>query len=241
MAKQKMKVLVVDDDPHLLRLLIYYLQLQGFEALAARDGLQAIQQVEEARPDFVLLDIVLPRLDGFSVCQRIREHSAVPIIGMAALNDEGKARLLRLGADDYLEKPFDVDELLDHIHRVLQWGRHTEACQAPQAEHLPVTTFGDITIDSGRTLVSLAGRDIFLTTIEYRLLVCLAQHAGRIVPQELLLQQVWGDHYLQENHLLQVNINRLRRKLELDPKQPRYLLTKSWTGCRVGYLLTGQG
>ncbi len=232
MPAKKTTILVADDDPQLLRLMTRNLQLEGYEVLAASDGQQALEQIEASTPDLVLLDVMMPRLDGFSVCQRVREFSAVPIIIVTARGqDLDKVRGLDLGADDYLTKPFNVDELLARVRAVL---RRAQFTVAETAQGLQATiTLGELKLDLTQHLVTLAGREVGLTPIEYRLLVYLAQNAGRVITQDLLLEHVWGAEYLGESHMLQVNINRLRRKLEQDPAHPRYILTK----VGVGYLV----
>jgi DNA-binding response OmpR family regulator len=184
-------------------------------------------------PDLVLLDVMMPRMDGFTVCQRVRAFSAVPIILITARGqDQDKVRGLDLGADDYLTKPFSVDELLARVRAVLRRTQFStgEPTQAMNA----MTRIGELVIDYRQRLVTAAGRELSLTPTEYRLLAYLAQNAGRIVTQDLLLERIWGAEYVGESHMLQVNINRLRRKIEPDPAHPRYILTK----VGIGYQLT---
>ncbi len=235
MPVKKTTILVADDDPQLLRLVTRNLQFEGYEVLPASDGQQALEQIEAQRPDLVLLDVMMPKLDGFSVCHRVREFSAVPIILVTARGQEqDKIRGLDLGADDYLTKPFSVDELLARVRAVLRRAQFTAIDQAHAL--WTTTTIGDLIIDYAQHLVRMAGQEVTLTPIEYRLLAYLAQNAGRVVTQDLLLEHVWGAEYVGESHMLQVNINRLRRKLEADPARPRYILTK----VGIGYLLATQ-
>ena len=235
MSAKKTTILTADDDPQLLRLVSRNLQLDGYDVLTAADGQQALELIEARSPDLVLLDVMMPRLDGFSVCQRVREFSSVPIIILTARgNDQDKIRGLDLGADDYLTKPFSVDELLARVRAVLRRAQ-LSAVDAAQGLRSRVT-IGDLTVDYAQHQVTMNGQDVELTPIEYRLLAYLAQNAGRIVTQDLLLEHVWGAEYVGESHLLQVNINRLRRKLEPDIARPCYIQTK--TG--VGYLLNAQ-
>jgi DNA-binding response OmpR family regulator len=229
---KKTTILVADDDPQLLRLVTRNLQMEGYDILSAGDGEQALELIESRTPDLVLLDIMMPKLDGFSVCARVREFSAVPIILLTARGqDQDKVRGLDLGADDYLTKPFNVDELLARVRAVLRRGQY----QASDRALGPISraTIGELTVDYAQHLVQVAGEEIALTPIEYRLVAYLAQNAGRVVTQDLLLEHVWGAEYVGESHMLQVNINRLRRKLEPDPAKPRYILTK----VGVGYLM----
>src|SRR5258706_1531034 len=232
MPAKKTTVVAADDDPQLLRLVTRNLQLEGYDVIAVSDGQQALTQIEQQVPDLVLLDVMMPKMDGFTVCHRVREFSTVPIIIVTARGqDQDKVRGLDLGADDYLTKPFSVDELLARVRAVLRRSQFTtkESAQGLQA----TTTIGDLAIDYSQHLVTMEGREIVCTPTEYRILAYLAQNAGRVLTQDLLLEHVWGSEYLGESHMLQVNINRLRRKLEADPSRPRYILTK----VGVGYYL----
>ena len=232
MPAKKTTILVVDDDVQLLKIVTHNLEAEGYQVLALRDGAQALEAIERATPDLVLLDVMLPRMDGFQVCQRAREFSAVPIIMITARGrGQDKVRGLDLGADDYLTKPFRVDELLARVRAVLRRAQfttngHTQSLRA-------ATTIGEVTIDYAQHLVTKAGREVALTPIEYRILAYLAQNAGRVVTQDLLLEHVWGAEYVGEGHMLRVNITRLRRKLEEDSSRPRYLLTRPG----IGYML----
>jgi DNA-binding response OmpR family regulator len=235
MPAKKTTILAADDDPQLLRLITRNLQLEGYDVIAVGDGQQALTQIEEHMPDLVLLDVMMPKMDGFTVCQRVREFSSVPILIVTARGqDQDKVRGLDLGADDYLTKPFSVDELLARVRAVLRRSEFTakEIAQTLRAN----VTIGDLSIDYAQHLVSVAGREVTLTPTEYRILAYLAQNVGRVVTQDLLLEYVWGAEYLGESHMLQVNINRLRRKLEEDPAHPRYIHTK----VGVGYFLADQ-
>ncbi|MGH2496955.1 MAG: response regulator transcription factor [Ktedonobacteraceae bacterium] len=232
MPAKKNTILTADDDPQLLRLMTRNLEFEGYEVVAATDGQRALAHIESQPFDLVLLDVMMPKMDGFTVCQRVREFSSVPIIIVTARGqDQDKVRGLDLGADDYLTKPFSVEELLARVRAVLRRSQiaSKEGAQGLQA----ATTTGELTIDYTQHLVTLAGKEVTLTPTEYAILAYLAQNMGRIVTQDLLLEHVWGAEYLGESHMLQVNINRLRRKLESDPSRPRYILTK----VGVGYLL----
>lgn len=232
MPAKKTTVVAADDDPQLLRLVTRNLQLEGYDVIAVSDGQQALTQIEQQVPNLVLLDVMMPKMDGFTVCHRVREFSTVPIIIVTARGqDQDKVRGLDLGADDYLTKPFSVDELLARVRAVL---RRTQFTAKDSSQGLQTTaTIGDLEIDYSQHLVKMAGREITLTPTEYRILAYFAQNAGRVLTQDLLLEHVWGSEYLGESHMLQVNINRLRRKLEVDPTHPRYILTK----VGVGYYL----
>jgi two-component system, OmpR family, KDP operon response regulator KdpE len=232
MTAKKTTILVVDDDVQLLKIVMHNLQAEGYQVLAVRDGEQALEAIERDAPDLVLLDVMLPRMDGFQVCQRVREFSAVPIIMITARGrGQDKVKGLDLGADDYLAKPFRLDELLARVRAVLRRAQFTpnEQAQALGA----ATTIGELTIDYARHRVTKAGREVVLTPTEYRILAYLAQNAGRVVTQDLMLEHVWGPEYVGEGHLLRVNITRLRHKLETETARPRYLLTRPG----IGYFL----
>ena len=235
MPAKKTTILAADDDPQLLRLITRNLQLEGYDVMAASDGQQALEVIENNSPDLVLLDVMMPRMDGFTVCYRVREFSTVPIIIITARGqDQDKVRGLDLGADDYLTKPFSVDELLARVRAVLRRSQFTarEFTQGLRA----TTATGNLVIDYSQHMVMLKDHEIALTPTEYRIIAYLAQNVGRVVTQDLLLEHVWGPEYLGESHMLQVNINRLRRKLEVDATQPRYILTKVGVGYSLAAL-----
>ena len=235
MPAKKTTILTADDDPQLLRLITRNLQLEGYEVLAVSDGQQALEQIEQQSPDLVLLDVMMPRMDGFTVCHKVREFSSMPIIIVTARGqDQDKVRGLDLGADDYLTKPFSIDELLARVRAVLRRSQFAAKDNAQGWQSTLIT--GELTIDYSQHLVTLAGIEIALTPTEYRLLAYLAQNVGRILTQDLLLEHVWGPEYLGEGHMLQVNINRLRRKLEDDPGLPRYILTRVGVGYSLASL-----
>jgi DNA-binding response OmpR family regulator len=232
MPAKKTTILIADDDPQLLRLMARNLQFEGYDVLTAADGKSALDMVEEKKPDLILLDVMMPRMDGFTVCQRVREFSNIPIIIVTARGqDQDKVRGLDLGADDYLTKPFNVDELLARSRAVLRRAQFMVADQTMNS-----VTIGNLYIDYEQHLVKRDAEEIPLTPIEYRILSFLAQHVGRVVTQDILLEHVWGTEYIGESHMLQVNVNRLRRKIEPDISKPRYILTK----VGVGYMLAEQ-
>ncbi len=234
MPAKKSTILIADDDPQLLRLVARNLQLEDYDVLVASDGKQALEQIEHHALDLVLLDVMMPRMDGFAVCQRVREFSAVPIIIMTARGqDQDKVRGLDLGADDYLIKPFGIEELLARVRAVL---RRAQFTASEQAHTMRTATISELSIEYAQHLVTMGKREIELTPTEYHILAYLAQNSGRVVTQDLLLEHVWGSEYVGEGHILQVNINRLRRKIEPDPMHPRYILTK----VGIGYLLAAQ-
>lgn len=237
MSARKTTILTADDDPQLLRLVTRNLQLEGFEVVPVSDGQQALEQIEQKTPDLVLLDVMMPRMDGFSVVHKVREFSSVPIILLTARGqDQDKVRGLDLGADDYLTKPFSIEELLARVRAVL---RRSQFSAQENTRGLQATTStGGLVIDFSQHIVTMKGKELQLTPTEYRILAYLAHNIGRVVTQDLLLEHVWGPEYLGESHMLQVNVNRLRRKIEADATHPRYLLTKVGVGYSLASLPT---
>jgi len=234
MPAKKTTILVADDDPQLLRLVARNLELEDYQVRTAADGQEALDAITTSPPDLAILDVMMPRLDGFAVCQRVREFSSLPIMILTARGrDQDKIRGFDLGADDYLTKPFSIGELLGRVRAILRRAQYTSEVSLNTPARV---TIGDLALDFSQRLVTRDGREITLTPVEYRLLAYLAQNAGRVITQDLLLEYVWGAEFMGESHLLQVNINRLRHKLEDDPAHPRYILTK--TG--IGYLLASQ-
>jgi DNA-binding response OmpR family regulator len=229
MTARKQLILTADDDPQLLRLVSRSLEFEDFQVLTATDGEEALAIIESQTPDLVLLDVMMPKMDGFTVCQKVREFSSVPIIIITARGrDNDKVKGLNLGADDYLTKPFNIEELVARVRAVLRRTQFVPHEQAHTAQ--TVTTIGNITIDYSQRLVTVDDKEVVLTPTEYRVLAYLMQNAGRVVTQDLLLEHVWGQEYIGESHMLQVNINRLRRKIEPEPNHPRYILTKVGIG-----------
>ncbi len=232
MGAKKMRVVVVEDDKHILKFIVRNLKAEGYEVLTATDGALALELITAQRPDIVLLDLMLPEMDGFRVCESVRRFSTIPIIIVTSRGqNQDKIRGFDLGADDYLTKPFSVEELLVRIRAVLRRAQFTvnERGYALQT----TMTIGSFSINESRHLVTVAGREIALPPLEYRLLLYLAQNAGRVLTQEQLLEHIWGDAYTGEGHLLRVHMSRLRSKLEPDPAHPRYLFTR----IGIGYLL----
>lgn len=220
MPAKKTMIVVADDDPQLLRLVTHNLEFEGYEPIPAADGQQALEAIERRQPDLALLDVMMPKLDGFAVCERVREFSNVPIIILTARGqDQDKVHGFDVGADDYLTKPFNVDELLARVRAVLRRSQMSSGRDGADAGTGATLDLGPLHLDFAQHLATLNGQELALTPIEYRLLAYLAQNAGRIVTQDLLLEHVWGPEYVGESHLLQVNVNRLRRKLESEGGQ----------------------
>lgn len=231
MPSGKASVLVVDDDIYLLRMVQRILQMGGYRVLTASGGESAINTFAEASPDLVLLDIMMPGMDGYTVCRRLREFSAVPIIMVTARDsEEEKVRGLDDGADDYVVKPFSAGELAARVRanlRRIQWGEKKTA---------PAFQSGMLTVDFAARRVTMAGTEIRLTATEYRILSYLAHNAGMILTPAEILNKVWGSEYTGENHILQVNIARLRKRIGDETENPKYILTKPG----MGYLLVKQ-
>ena len=226
MNKGKVRILVADDEPRYVQAIQINLEASGYEMLAARDGQTAIELAATEEPDLILLDIRMLGLDGYEVCRRIREFSAVPIIMLTALaEDADKVKGLDIGADDYVTKPFSAEEILARVRAVL---RRVELSERQN----PCPTFraGDLLVDFSRQRVFACGQEANLTPTEYRLLCELVRQAGRVLVPEYLLEKVWGMGYEAENHLLWQAVHRLRRKIERDPRNPKYIQTRPGIG-----------
>ncbi len=219
-------VLVVDDEPRYVRLLRANLESVGYRVLAAADGASAIQKADAEEPDLVILDLMLPDLDGYEVCRRLREFSTVPIIVLTARREQAdKVKGLDLGADDYLTKPFDAEELLARVRAQLRRSGFK------RESHLePPFLLDDLRIDFAQHRVAVRDREVALSPTEYRLLYHLATNAGRVLVQEELLRRVWGPDYCDEPEVLRVYVRRLRQKIEEDPSAPRFILTRPGVG-----------
>jgi two-component system, OmpR family, KDP operon response regulator KdpE len=220
------RVLVIDDEPQIQRAIRTALAGHGYGVIGAETGEEGLTLFAERRPDIVLLDLMLPGIDGLEVCRRIREVSSTPIIVLSARGEErDKVAALDLGADDYLTKPFGVEELLARIRVAL---RH-----AAGAALEPVVVIGGLTVDLGRRLVTRDGAEIHLTPTEYDVLKYLAQHADRVITHRTLLSAVWGAEYSDQTPMLRVFIKQLRRKVEADPADPRLIVTEPGIGYRL--------
>jgi two-component system KDP operon response regulator KdpE len=219
-------VLLIDDDQTLLELLSGHLQAAGYQPLTASDGPNGLDLAVEAQPDLVVLDVMMPGMDGWEVCRRLREKSRVPIIMLTAKDEEiDKLHGFRLGVDDYVTKPFSFAELTARVGAVL-----ARTTRSPQSAHQ--MTSGDLTIDFDQRHVMVAGRLADLTPTEYHLLETLARHAQRTVPSEHLLAEVWGPEYAGEVEHVKHYIWSLRKKIEVDPGDPKHILTERGFGYR---------
>jgi DNA-binding response OmpR family regulator len=222
----KATILAVDDEPHVLKLLKANLESSGYRVLTAADGKLALRIVEDDLPDLVILDLMLPKMDGYAVCRHIREFSAVPVIMLTARSAQvDLVHGFEVGADDYLTKPFSITELLVRVQAVLRRSKWPEEI----VSHRDFRT-GPITIDFAQHRVTVDGEPVKLTPTEYRLLTYMASNANRVIMHRELLRAVWGPEYGEETEYLRVYIRYLRQKLEPDPSNPYYLLTQPGAG-----------
>ena len=214
-------VLVVDDDEKILKFLRVNLSREGWHILTAKDGSEAVQMVEKDPPDLIILDIMMPKVDGYEVCRQLRQWSQVPIIGLSARgNMADKVKCLNLGADDYITKPFGIDELIARAKAVLRRNKFDDS--------MPSTSSymsGDLMIDLATRKVTFAGDEIRLTPTEFRLLRELVLGAGQTLSYKHLLGKIWGPEYKTEREYLHVYIGHLRAKIEPDPRNPTYIVS----------------
>jgi two-component system KDP operon response regulator KdpE len=226
---EKKRILVVDDDPAILRLLSTNLKARGYEVVTAIDGEEALETVQKDFIDLIILDIMMPKLDGVQVCRRVREWSDIPIIILSARGDEhDKVNCLELGADDYLTKPFGIAELMARINTAF---RHRGDAKVTPAQS-SFTTDG-LEINFAKRRVTVKGKEITLTPTEFSLLQQLAVNSDKVLTHSMLLHNVWGSEYSSEKEYLRVFVGRLRRKLEPNPKKPRYIHTIPGVGYHL--------
>jgi two-component system KDP operon response regulator KdpE len=223
---KKTRILIVDDELNIVKFLRANLEAKNYVVLAAMDGAEALQTFEMELPDLVILDIMMPKIDGFEVCRRLREWSQIPIIMLSARGDESdKVKCLDLGADDYITKPFGKGELIARVKAVL---RRTEAATSTPTQ--PSFTSGDLQINFAQRRVTVSGKEVKLTPTEFTLLQEFALNAGKVLTHTYLLNKVWGLEYREEREYLHVFVRRLRAKLEPDPTNPKYIMTVSGVG-----------
>lgn len=221
-------VVIIEDDPPIRRFLKTGLRAQDFTIYEAATGRQGIIEAEVRKPDLIILDLGLPDIDGVEVIKAVRSWSSVPIIILSARsNEQNKIDALDAGADDYLTKPFGFGELLARIRVALRHSMHTGAATNPE-----VFTSGELAIDLHNRIVTVAGEEIHLTPIQYRLLTVLIKYPGKVLTHQQILKEVWGPSYQENAHYLRIYMSQLRQKLEADPTQPKYLLTESGVGYR---------
>jgi DNA-binding response OmpR family regulator len=222
-------ILLVDDEDSIQKLLAYPLEREGYRVLQARDGEEALERFGSERVDLVVLDIMLPKLDGLEVCKRLRAESEVPIIMLTARDDElDKVLGLELGADDYITKPFSIREFRSRVRALLRRAavsRHVD-------EDGELISAEGLTIDLARRLIEVGGRRVQLTYVEFELLRILASHPGRVYSRRMLLEALWGGADYREPRTIDVHVRHLREKLEHDPGLPEYILTVRGVGYR---------
>ncbi len=225
MAAEGARILVIDDEHEIRRMLSVALSAHGYAVAEAASGRDGLSQALIFHPDLVVLDLGLPDLDGMEVIGHLREWSRVPIVILSVREHESdKIAALDAGADDYVTKPFSMGELLARIRVAIR--------RAAKTEDEPVLTFADLTVDLARRMVLFGREEVKLTPTEYEILKYLALHAGRVVTHRQLLRAVWGPNYQEETHYLRVYVGQLRRKIEADPAQPRYITTEPGVGYR---------
>lgn len=224
-------ILLVEDDPTLLEAIRYNLGKEGYQVVTAVDGIQALEQARQATPDLVILDIMLPRLDGLEVCRTLRRDSSVPIIMLTAKSGETDTVLgLEMGADDYLAKPFRLRELLARVKAQL---RRSEMPHAGAQPALDRVQFGRISVERESRRVFRDGKEIGLTLKEYDLLEYLRANAGKVISREVLLDKVWGYGFAGDSRTVDVHVRWLREKIEDDPANPLHIRTVRGVGYRL--------
>ena len=222
------RILLVDDEQSIQTLLSYPLRKDGYHVTSALDGQEALQRFGEGRFDLVILDLMLPKLDGVEVCRQLRSQSQVPIIMLTAKGSEtDKVAGLELGADDYITKPFSMREFRSRVKAAL---RRSRMIAEPTEEE--AIESGELTIDFGRRMVTLRDEEVRVTYVEFEILGALARSPGRVLSRETLLEHVWGDSEYRDPRTVDVHIRHLREKLETDPKQPEFLFTVRGVGYR---------
>jgi len=222
------RILLVDDEQSIQTLLSYPLRKDGYHVTSAQDGREALQRFEEGRFDLVILDLMLPKLDGVEVCRELRSRSQVPIIMLTAKGSEtDKVAGLEVGADDYITKPFSMREFRSRVKAALR--RSRMAGKPPEEETID---HGDLKIDFGRRMVTLREEEVRVTYVEFEILSALARSPGRVLNRETLLEHVWGDSEYRDPRTVDVHIRHLREKLESDPKEPEFLFTVRGVGYR---------
>jgi two-component system, OmpR family, KDP operon response regulator KdpE len=226
MSSRATRVLVIDDEPPIRRLLRTSLVSQGFQVVEAANGREALEQIEQSAPDLVILDLGLPDIQGHELIRRLREQgSSVPILVLSSRIDEtGKVEALDLGADDYITKPFGTDELFARIRAAL---RH----RLQQQGERPVFSSGDLTVDLVRRIVQVRDAEVKLSPKEYDILRLLVAHAGKVLTHRYLLNEVWGGET--DVQYLRIYIRQLRQKIEADPEQPQHIITETGVGYRL--------
>ena len=235
--KNKKTILIVDDEKPIVDILVYNLQKEGYETLEANDGITAVDIALDKKPDLILLDIMLPGMDGLSVCKKIRNTLNVPILMLTAKDEEiDKILGLELGADDYVTKPFSVRELMARIKANLRKQEMSGINNVPQEEkeqEVHKIEIGEMTIDLDRFEVKLRDKVVDLTLREFEVLKYLASQPGQVVTREVLLEKVWGYEYYGDIRTVDVTVRRIREKIEKDTSIPKFLMTKRGVGYYI--------
>jgi two-component system KDP operon response regulator KdpE len=223
---QQRRILIVDDESGLRELVRINLEHEGFVALQAENGAQCLEMVHESQPDLVIMDVMMPEMDGWEACKKLREFSQVPVLMLTArVQSQDIVTGLDSGADDYLLKPFNMDELMARVRALLR--------RVPSPNRPVSAGNGEIVIDKQKREVRVRNEVVDLTPTEYDLLLLLAENAGTVMEHETLLRGVWGQEYTKDNDYLKVYIWHLRRKIEIDPRDPKLLLTEWGVGYRL--------
>jgi DNA-binding response OmpR family regulator len=225
---RNLTVLVVDDEARIIDFIRMNLELEGFRVLEAANGYEALERLKEDLPDLIILDVMMPEMDGFETLKHIREVSTVPVIMLTVRQEEGdRIRGLDLGADDYITKPFSPRELLSRTKALLR-----RSFMPSPTRKTRIVVDDELTIDFSKREVWVRGEKVSLRPTEYRLLYHLVNNAGRLLTHETLLSKVWGHEYRDEAHYLRLYITYLRQKIERDPAHPKYILTERGLGYR---------
>ncbi len=226
------RILLVDDEPLYLRLLKVNLESEGYEIITARNGEEALEIVSQSIPNLIIMDVMMPKMDGISACNRIRQFSNVPIILLTALGEEqDRVNGLNIGADDYVVKPFSATELVARVKAVL---RRTQGQK--DSNESTIFTHGNLRIDIAKAEVWKDDHQIYLSATEYKLLIHFAHQLGKVLTAEDLLSATWGSSYKEEKEILWVSIARLRQKLEDDPHTPVHIVTRTGLGYQMPLL-----
>jgi DNA-binding response OmpR family regulator len=227
MSPQPARILLVDDEQSVQKLLAYPLRKEGYEVVPALDGEEALERCRGQNFDLIVLDVMLPKLDGFDVCRQIRAQSSVPIIMLTAKAEEfDKVLGLELGADDYITKPFSMREFRSRVKAVL---RRSDLLREEQRDEEPLAA-GDLNIDFAKRTVEIRGEPVRLTYVEFEILSILARNPGRVFSRTMILDRLWGDSSYRDPRTIDVHIRHLREKIERDPKEPEFLFTVRGVG-----------
>jgi two-component system KDP operon response regulator KdpE len=226
---EKQRILIVDDEPQITRVLRRSLASHGYDVRSSADGESALETFGDWHPDLVITDLSMPNLDGLALCRQLRTFSSVPVIVLSVKGEEQtKVEALDAGADDYVTKPFGMDELLARIRATL---RRAPEQQAEESEPATIET-GDFRVNIETREVAVLGRQVRLTPKEFDLLVYMVRHPAKVLTHRTLLAAVWGGNYIEQTEYLRVFVGQLRKKIESDPASPRYILTEPWIGYR---------